>query len=213
MEIQKAPISIYAEMTPNPAVMKFVANKRIIDGDSIEFKNVEEAKPSPLATKLFHLPFVKEVFVSSNYFAIAKYDIIEWDEVTHELRQMIAEYLQAGNPLLKEELVRKPAANIADPSASTQAPQASGFALPNPEDLGEIEMRIVEILDEYVAPAVEQDGGAIRFMGYENGKVKVLLQGACSGCPSSTATLQGGILNILQKMLPTLVNEVEPVNG
>ena len=212
MEVKKAPISVYAEMTPNPAVMKFVANKRIIEGDSIEFKNVEEAKPSPLATKLFHLPFVKEVFVSSNYLAIAKFDILEWDEVTNDIRQMITEYLQSGEPVLKE-VVQAPKANIADPAASTDSKKASGFKIPNTESLGEIETRIVEILEEYVAPAVEQDGGAIRFMGYEDGVVKVLLQGACSGCPSSTITLQNGILNILQKMLPTLIKEVQPVNG
>jgi Fe-S cluster biogenesis protein NfuA len=211
MDIKRAPISVYAEMTPNPAVMKFVANKRIIDGDSIAFQNVEEAKPSPLATKLFHLPFVKEVFVSSNYLAIAKYDIIEWDEVTHELRQMIAEYLQTGEPVIKDNIeVKKP--EIADAAAST-ASQKPAFELPDPESLGEVETRIVEILDEYITPAVEQDGGAIKFMGYEDGVVKVLLQGACSGCPSSTATLQSGILTLLQKMLPTLVKGVQPVNG
>lgn len=213
MEIKKAPFSIYAETTPNPAVMKFVANKRIIEGDSMEFKNVEEAKPSPLITQLFHLPFVKEVFVSGNYLSIAKFDIIEWDEVAQEVRQMITEYLQSGKPLIDESVVKKAQPEFADPAASTNINQASGFQLPDPESLGEIETRIVEILDEYIAPAVESDGGAIRFMGYEDGKVKVLLQGACSGCPSSTATLQNGILNLLQKMLPTLVKEVEPVNG
>lgn len=211
MEIKKAPVSVYAEMTPNPAVMKFVANKRILEGDSVSFQNVEEAKPSPLVTKLFHLPFVKEVFVSSNYLAIAKFDIIEWDEVTQELRQMVTEYLQTGEPVIKEKIeVKKP--EIADPSASTSTGNV-GFELPDPESLGEIETRIVEILEEYVAPAVEQDGGAIKFMGYEDGVVKVLLQGACSGCPSSTATLQSGILTLLQRMLPTLVKEVQPVNG
>jgi Fe-S cluster biogenesis protein NfuA len=211
MEIKKAPVSVYAEMTPNPAVMKFVANKRILEGDSVSFQNVEEAKPSPLVTKLFHLPFVKEVFVSSNYLAIAKFDIIEWDEVTQELRQMVTEYLQTGEPVIKEKIeVKKP--EIADPSASTSTGNV-GFELPDPESLGEIETRIVEILEEYVAPAVEQDGGAIKFIGYEDGVVKVLLQGACSGCPSSTATLQSGILTLLQRMLPTLVKEVQPVNG
>ncbi|MCC5917137.1 MAG: NifU family protein [Cryomorphaceae bacterium] len=211
MEIKKAPISVYAEMTPNPVVMKFVANKRIIEGDSVEFKNVEEAKPSPLASKLFHLPFVKEVFISSNYLAIAKYDIIEWDEVTTEIRELITQYLQSGQPVLIEIPESEKKSNIADPSASTQAKNT--YEVPDPKELGEIETRIVEILEEYVAPAVESDGGAIKFMGYEDGVVKVLLQGACSGCPSSTLTLQSGILNILQKMLPTLIKSVEPVNG
>jgi Fe-S cluster biogenesis protein NfuA len=203
IEVKRAPISVYAEMTPNPAVMKFVANKMLINQDSVEFKNIEEAAPSPLAQKLFHLPFVKEVFISGNYIALSKYNIVEWDAVAQEVRLFLLEELQAGTPILKEQVLQHEVAretNVTNP-------------VPDPSSLGEIESRIVEILNEYVAPAVLQDGGYIRFMGYENKVVKVLLQGACSGCPSSTMTLKNGILQILQSMLPTLVTDVEAVNG
>lgn len=190
-------------MTPNPAVMKFVANKMLINQDSVEFKNIEEAAPSPLAQKLFHLPFVKEVFISGNYIALSKFNIVEWEEVTQEVRQFLLDELQSGTVVLKEPVVQHqatPEKNNANPAAE-------------PVAMGDVEKRIVEILDEYVAPAVGQDGGYIRFMGYENKVVKVLLQGACSGCPSSTMTLKNGILQILQSMLPTLVDDVEAVNG
>jgi Fe-S cluster biogenesis protein NfuA len=203
MEVKRAPISVYAEMTPNPAVMKFVANKMLINQDSVEFKNIEEAAPSPLAQKLFHLPFVKEVFISGNYIALSKYNIVEWDAVAQEVRLFLLDELQAGTEILKEPVLQH---EVAAESSATHA-------VPNPANLGEVETRIVEILDEYVTPAVAQDCGYIRYMGYENKVVKVLLQGACSGCPSSTMTLKNGILQILQSMLPTLVTDVEAVNG
>jgi Fe-S cluster biogenesis protein NfuA len=203
MEVKKAPISVYAEMTPNPAVMKFVSNKMLIDQDSVEFKNIEEASESPLAQKLFHLPFVKEVFISGNYLAVSKYNVVEWEDVTQEVRMFLLEELQNGTPVLTAEVKQE----------STSDANENKVALPDLESLDDVDKRIVEILDEYVTPAVAQDGGFIRFMGYENKVVKVLLQGACSGCPSSTMTLKNGILQILQSMLPTLVDDVEAVNG
>lgn len=191
-------------MTPNPSVMKFVANRRLIEGDSVEFHNIEEAKPSPLASKLFHFPFVKEVFLSSNFVAISKYDIIEWDEVIHEMRSFISEYVREGN-----EVLTAPVA-VAKTAEETQSNVTEDI---DPTNLGEVETRIIEILEEYVKPAVAQDGGNIRYAGYENKIVHVQLQGACSGCPSSTMTLKNGILSLLQKMLPTLVDDVEAING
>ncbi|GGH71258.1 NifU family protein [Phaeocystidibacter marisrubri] len=204
MSTEKVPVEIYAEMTPNPAVMKFVANMRLIDGDSVEFHNIEEAKPSPLASQLFHFPFVKEVFISTNFVAISKFDIIEWEEVTQEIRGFITEYVRDGKPILTETVAIK---ETAQETASNITPDV------NPEDLNEVETRIVEILEEYVKPAVAQDGGNIRYAGYDNKIVRVQLQGACSGCPSSTMTLKNGILSLLQKMLPTLVDDVEAING
>ena len=203
MEIKRAPISLYAEITPNPGVMKFVANKMLIDQDHVEFKNIEEAAPSPLAQKLFHFPFVKEVFISGNYFAINKYNIVEWEDVSQEIRIFILDELQKGTAVLTQKVEHH----------EIGATETAKAEIATPENLGEVESRIVDILEEYVTPAVAQDGGYIRFMGYENKIVKVLLQGACSGCPSSTATLKGGILQILQSMLPTLVDDVEAVNG
>lgn len=204
MDIKRVPVSIYAEMTPNPKVMKFVSNKMLLQTDSAEFRNIEEAKPSPLATKLFHFPFVKEVFISGNYIAIAKFDVIEWDDVAQEVRVFITDFLQEGGVAVHE-----------DELAPAEAKEASSDGSPavRSEDMGEIEGRIVDILEEYIKPAVAQDGGNIAFMGYKDKIVEVQLQGACSGCPSSTMTLKNGILSILQKMLPTLVDDVVAVNG
>lgn len=206
MEIKRVPVSVYAEMTPNPGVMKFVSNKMLLQEDSVEYKNIDEAAPSPLAQKLFHFPFVKEVFISGNFVAISKYNIVEWDEVTQEVRNFITDFIANGGVVVNEAPVS------AAPSAATETAHEPAAA-EDLSNLGEVERRIVEILEEYVKPAVAQDGGNIKFMGYEDGIVKVLLQGACSGCPSSTFTLKQGILNLLKNMLPTLVSDVEAVNG
>jgi Fe-S cluster biogenesis protein NfuA len=198
MEIQRVPVSVYAEMTPNPGVMKFVANKRLIDVDHVEFANIEEAQISPLAAALFNFPFVKNVFISTNFIAVEKFNVVEWDAVTQELRQFILAHIQEGKAVLTAVPAPKAVAN-ADASDDVAAYAEDG-----------IEARIIEILEEYVKPAVAQDGGNIVFAGYENKIVKVQLQGACAGCPSSTLTLQQGIKNILQRMLPTLVDDVVP---
>ena len=205
MSDKKISVTIYAESTPNPRVMKFVANRAIVLGDSVEYRNIDEAEKSPLAIKLFHFPFVKEVFIARNFVSLTKYDIMEWDDITMEIRQFIREYLADGGVVVEET----------DDAPPTGVPEEKAFFLQEVklEELGEVETRIVEILDEYVKPAVESDGGNIRFISYEDGKVSVLLQGACSGCPSSTVTLKQGIENILKKMLPSLVKEVVAVNG
>ena len=205
MSENKAAITVYAESTPNPKVMKFVANRAIIKGDSVEFMNIDEAKNAPLAIKLFHFPFVKEVFIARNFVSLTKFDMMEWDDIVMEIREFIREYLADGSAVVEE--TQEQASNGEAQEVIKNTEQVKQ------EDLGEIEMRIVEILEEYVTPAVESDGGNIRFISYEKGKVSVLLQGACSGCPSSTVTLKQGIENILKKMLPTLVNEVVAING
>ena len=199
MEIKRVPISIYAEMTPNPVVMKFVCNKMLLQQDHVEYKNIEEAKDSPLATKLFHFPFVKEVFISGNYIAVGKFDIVEWDDVAQELRLFITQFLTEGGIAVREE---QPAAT--EETTATE----SAAAAPAPAQLDELEQRIVDIIEEYVKPAVAQDGGNIEFVSYKDKVVTVKLLGACSGCPSATLTLQNGILSILQRMLPTLVDDV-----
>lgn len=206
MSENKVPTSVYAESTPNPGVMKFVVNRAIIFGDSQEFMNIDEAKNAPLAAKLFHFPFVKEVFIAKNFVSLTKYDMMEWDDIVMEIREFIREYLADGGVVVEDD------ANAAEfqqePQGKTEATEAGA-----PEQLGEIETRIVEILEEYVAPAVESDGGNIKFVSFEDGKVSVLLQGACSGCPSSTVTLKQGIESMLKQMLPTLVKEVIAING
>jgi Fe-S cluster biogenesis protein NfuA len=202
----KTATTVYAEITPNPKVMKFVANRAIIQGSSVEFMNIDEAQNAPLAAQLFHFPFVKEIFIARNFVSITKYDMMEWDDVVMEVREFIREYLGDNKPVIMEEETTTGAKN-------EQVQDSTEIVIPEEKELGEVEMRIVDILKEYVEPAVESDGGNIKFISYENGKVSVLLQGACSGCPSSTVTLKQGIESILKKMLPTLITEVVAING
>lgn len=194
-------VEVYAEVTPNPAVMKFATNKRLTEID-VEYKNIEEAsKSSPLAQAIFNFPFVKEVFISDNYISITKYDMIEWNEVFGEVRTFIREYLVEGKTIIKEI-----------PTATKTATENN---VVKNVPLEGVPAQIVDILDEYIKPAVAGDGGNIAFKSYdENNKiVSVILQGACSGCPSSTATLKNGIETLLKEMLPNQINEVVAING
>lgn len=215
MDTAKIPVSVYAEMTPNPAVLKFVANKRLVEVDSVEFRNIEEAKPSPLATRLFHFPFVKEVFISANYVAVSKFDIVEWEEVSLELRELIRDFIAEGGQVLNEAALPSPAATE-EAESDTNENAAAGFIHPEEtprEQWDAIDEKIVSLLDEYVKPAVANDGGNIKFLNHKDGVVSVLLQGACSGCPSSTATLKQGIEAMLMNFLPGQIKAVQAVNG
>ncbi|WP_224484059.1 NifU family protein [Robertkochia aurantiaca] len=204
----KVPVTVYAESTPNPAAMKFVCNKKLVLAP-YEFKNIEEAKDAPLASGLFHFPFVKEVFIDENYVSIIKYDVIEWNEVAMEIREYLKAYLEEGKDIVNEEAL---SSNPASGSQKTngKAQQDARF-----ESLDDTSKEIVAILEEYVKPAVASDGGNILFESYdsENKTVKVILQGACSGCPSSTFTLKNGIETMLKSMMHDKVNEVVAING
>jgi Fe-S cluster biogenesis protein NfuA len=198
-ETKKDAIEVYAEVTPNPAVMKFGTNKALTQTD-VEIKNIEEAsKTSPLAQSLFSFPFVKEVFISENYISISKYDIVEWNEVYQEIRAFIRQYLQEGKTIISE----------------LPKEEKKEQAQTQPVNLDETSTKIIEILDEYIKPAVASDGGNIAFREYdaETKRVSVILQGACSGCPSSTITLKNGIETMLKEMLPNQINEVIAING
>ncbi|MDC7996389.1 NifU family protein [Gilvibacter sediminis] len=199
---KNVPVSVYAEVTPNPAVMKFVANKTLVN-DTYEFKTLESAKNAPLALRLFRFPFVKEVFMSGNYISIMKLEGIEWQEVTQELRDFITQYVAQGKTILDDAILTE-----------ERTPEAQVVPI-KPQELEGISKEIVEILDEYVKPAVAGDGGNIAFDSYDaNTKtVKVILQGACSGCPSSTVTLKNGIETMLREMLQGKVSYVEAING
>lgn len=198
------PVSVYAESTPNPTTMKFITNRKLVLR-SIEFKNIDEATHSKLAQALFHFPFVKQVFFDENYVSISKYDIAEWEEITMELREFITKYLQEG-----KEVYDAPE-NDSTPNAAQASNNASSPAAP----LDDTSKEIVAILDEYVKPAVATDGGNIQFESYdpETKRVKVILQGACSGCPSSTLTLKNGIENMLKEMMNDKVESVDAING
>ena len=195
----KNAITIYAESTPNPAAMKFVANKKLV-ASPFEFKTAEDAEDAPLAKALFHFPFVKEVFFDENYISIIKNDTANWDEITIALREFIRDYIAGG------KTIRNP---------GTTKTAASGTTLKAQEHLDETSRQIISILDEYVKPAVAGDGGNILFDSYDASQktVKVILQGACSGCPSSTYTLKNGIETMLKNMLHDKVDAVIALNG
>lgn len=198
---KKVPVTIYAESTPNPSVMKFVANKKIVPA-LFEFTSIDEAKLSPLATDLFHFPFVKSVFLDENYVSITKYDIAEWKDITNELREFIRSYIENGKDVVLP--------NAAESLEKTTTQLDNQY-----ETLDDTSKDIINILEEYVKPAVASDGGNIQFISYnaESKNVSVMLQGACSGCPSSTYTLKSGIENMLKEMLPGKINMVEAING
>ena len=188
----KVPVTVYAEMTPNPKTMKFVANKYLlVPGDSAEFTSMADTKGfSPIAEALFNFPFVKGVFLAANFVTITISDDISWDFVQMELRDFVREWLADGNDVLTKMPAPKPVELKQDTGESkTYEPS-------------EYDDAIRDLLDEYVRPAVENDGGAIDFRSFEDGKVTVVLRGACSGCPSSTATLKGGIETLLKSHLP-----------
>lgn len=203
MSKKKVPTTVYAEITPNPSVLKFVANKRLVE-TSHEFVSIDEAKNSPLSTELFHLPFVKSVYIDENFVSITKYDVASWDDITMELREFIRTYIENDKDIVLEETPK-----VAKKTENHTEVKSESL----PYD--DISMEIISILDEYVKPAVARDGGNIIFESYdaETKKVKVILQGACSGCPSSTYTLKNGIENILKEMLKDKVRLVEAVNG
>lgn len=206
------PVTVYSEMTPNPSTMKFVANKYLLPtGASVEFENKAAAKGySPLAEALFDFPFVSKVFIAVNFVTVAKTDNVPWDFITMELREFIREWISFG----KEVLIAMPnqiqldaAQNTANDSAANDS-----HAAPTHFAASELDEAIIDLLDQYVRPAVANDGGAIDFLGFNEGKVTVMLKGSCAGCPSSTATLKGGIENLLKQHLPE-VKEVVAFNG
>ena len=180
-------ISIYTEMTPNPETMKFVANKLLYPGKSADFQDVESAKPSPLANELFGFPFIKAVFVASNFVTLTKTPETDWNDVIPSIRQFLKEYLEEGKPVINEE------------ELATVKQESSNEVSADDDD---VVKRVKELLENYVKPAVEMDGGAIQFKSYDNGVVNLMLQGSCSGCPSSMITLKAGIEGMMKRMIP-----------
>jgi Fe-S cluster biogenesis protein NfuA len=199
---KKIPVTVYAESTPNPSVMKFVANKPLATG-TFEFKNIDTTKYAPLARALFNFPFVKEVFISANYVSVMKYDIAEWNEISTEIRGFIKTYIEDGKEILSDAIL-----------SETSSEEINASSIPT-KNLKDIDKEIISILDEYIKPAVAGDGGHIAFKSFnETTKtVEVVLQGACSGCPSSTITLKNGIETMLKEMLQGRVQNVVAING
>ncbi|KAF2511928.1 NifU family protein [Flavobacterium foetidum] len=198
---KKQPITVYGETTPNPSALKFVVS-RMLTRNAVEYKNIDQTASSPLAQELFKFPYVKEIFIDENYISVTKYDINDWSEITLELRTFIKQFIENGGTVLDESLIQTTAKN------DTAKDEAF-------DKLDVTSQQIINILEEYVKPAVAADGGNIAFESYneEDKTVKVLLQGACSGCPSSTFTLKSGIENMLKSMLNDEAIKVEASNA
>ncbi|WP_114751563.1 NifU family protein [Pleomorphovibrio marinus] len=189
LQAQKRPVHLYMEANPNPNSLKFVANFMLAeDGISFDFPDQESAKNSPLAQELFNFASVERVFIAANFVTVTKSEEVSWQEIQDVIRNHIKSYLEDGKEVVNADFDKDP---LFDESDSETVKKIKG------------------ILDEYIRPAVEQDGGAIVFHSFQDGIVKVLLQGACSGCPSSTVTLKAGIENLLTRMLPDEVKGVE----
>ncbi|MEC4049146.1 NifU family protein [Flavobacterium sp. SUN046] len=197
---KKAAINVYGETTPNPATLKFVVS-RMLTKTALEFKNIDETAASPLAKELFKFPYVKEIFIDENYISVSKFEVTSWEEITLELRTFIKQYIENGGTVVEESLI------VDQPKQEKQ--QIKDF-----DNLDVTSQQIINILEEYVKPAVAADGGNILFDSYDEKEklVKVILQGSCNGCPSSTFTLKNGIENMLKSMLNDDKIVVEAIN-
>ena len=186
------PHTIYAEITPNPVAMKFVLNSFLVKeaGKSVEFRTREKAEASSLAKKLFAFPYVKGVFITSNFVTVTRDESIEWYEVIPELKELIRLHVASGEEIFSEEMITEVDSEIASETVSD-----------------DIDKKIMNLLDEFIRPSVEGDGGTIHFKSFINGKVTLVLKGACNGCPSTKTTLKQGVENLLRRMLPE-VHEV-----
>jgi len=181
----KNPVVVYLESTPNPASMKFVLNRYLLEEGSVEYLSKEQAVNCPLAQQLFGFSGVTSVFITSNFVTVNKAPAIDWFDIQTILREFIKSFIESG-----EKVFTGPKGQKADPSIEQTKTNSA------------VESRIIETLEEYVKPAVEQDGGAIHFKSFENGVVTLMLKGSCSGCPSSVMTLKGGIENLLKRLIP-----------
>ena len=186
---KKMPFIIYAESTPNPSVMKFVANQ-ILTKKSQEYLDVEDTSKGTLLRKLFTFPFVKEIFISTNYISIRKHESIDWVDVTNQIRMFIQEEL--NNQIEVDKL--------------------SNTKLNVNQKKSKLILEIEKVIDENIRTNIQMDGGDIEVISCENGVLKLLLQGACSGCPSSQITLKNGIENLLKERFPKSINEVIAIN-
>ncbi len=183
-------VHIYLESNPNPNSLKFVVNEMLVpEGLSFDFPDVESTGISPLAKELFGFAYVDRVFFASNFITVTKKEGLEWIEIQHELKEFIKNYLQEGRFVIEVE----------GPEPAVEEEETESIK------------KIKAILDEYIRPAVEQDGGAITYHSFQDGIVRVKLQGSCSGCPSSTITLKAGIENLFVRMMPDEVKAVEAI--
>jgi Fe-S cluster biogenesis protein NfuA len=192
MENKKIEVEVYTEATPNPNTLKFITDQMLIADGNVDFPTASSAESCAMALDLFRFDFVKRVFIAANFVTVTKSEKMDWQEVSGMIKSLIKGYVEEGKPLLKEM-----------PTHSSNTTPVEGES--------EIVTKIKVVLDEYIRPAVEQDGGAIIFESFVDGVVKVQLQGSCSGCPSSTVTLKSGIENLLKRMVPEVTEVVAGV--
>jgi NFU1 iron-sulfur cluster scaffold homolog, mitochondrial len=190
-------VSVYAEANPNPESMKFVLSTTLLpEGVSVDYPSLESAANSPLAQELFNFDYVSRIFIASNFVTVTKSTDVQWVQLIPELRTFIKSYVEAGGPIF-----------LVDPAAAQAQATTEATAELSGEDMA-ISHKVIDLLENYVRPAVEQDGGNITFKSYKEGVVTVNLQGSCSGCPSATITLKSGIENLLKRMVPEVTEVV-----
>ena len=192
------PVMIYTEQTPNPETLKFVTNKMLFNGTA-DFRNADEAEEwSPIAKALFQLPYVKGVYLCNNFVTVTKELNYGWEDIKMQTKKFIKDYVEAGKEIIKD--------GFTEAMAQKEAEQGLGYQYTGDEM--ELVKKIKSLIDTYVKPAVEMDGGNIEFKHFKEGVVTVVLQGACSGCPSSTVTLKSGIEGMLKRMVPEVTEVV-----
>ena len=196
MTTATTPLEVYAEATPNPEALKFVTNRQLFTEQALDFRKPEDAEKAPLAQKLFEFDFVDGVFLTNNFISVTKKEDYQWVELIPQIRDFIRDFIQEGNTLVEPELLEEVQ------EASKEEEKTASDA----------ETQIKKILEEQVKPAIEMDGGAIHFKSFEDGVVKVVLKGSCSGCPSSMVTLKNGIEGLLKQVIPE-VESVEAEEG
>jgi NFU1 iron-sulfur cluster scaffold homolog, mitochondrial len=194
----QSPVMLYTEQTPNPETLKFVTNRMLWRGTA-DFKTADMAAEwSPIANGLFNFPYVKGVYICNNFVTITKEFNYSWDDVMLKIKEFLKNFIENGGEILRDGY----AEYLASQEAAEDSVRFSG------ED-GEISKKIKDIIDTYVKPAVEMDGGNIEFKAFDKGKVFVIMQGSCSGCPSSTVTLKSGIEGMLKRMVPEVTEVVQ----
>lgn len=192
--VSRPPVMLYTEQTPNPETLKFVTNRMLYPNKTADFKEAEWAKQwSPLAAFLFEKPYTKSVYISNNFVTLTKEFNYNWDDLMLEVKAQVKNFVEnnevyvlEGFEEAKQELLKQTATDS------------------NNGEQSEMVTKIINLIDTYVKPAVEMDGGNIEFKSYHDGVVTVIMQGSCSGCPSSSVTLKAGIEGMLQRMIPEI---------
>jgi len=207
-------VTIYMEQTPNPNALMFVTNLLLLPEGSVDYTNKSEAVYCPLASQLFDFTGVKNVFISSNFVTVTKVADLDWWEIQNIVREFIRGFLLAGDAIFSKDpfdaktLQQVKITEAAKTETVNTKPETINAKPVSVASTPELEEQIKQILDEYVKPAVAQDGGAIDFKSFEDGVVTVTLKGSCSGCPSSTQTLKAGIERLLKQMMPSVTEVV-----